>query len=186
MSNQMISFNRTSMHSSVVRVAVIALIASAIALGFLNTDTTAQKRRRPAKHLSICGNPTAPCKTIATFPPYNLPFRLPENAVIWDTELFYAIMLKSVNAPNDNCDVFVSEQERLATQTLFPANKVFSSRCAEPGDLSYTNTNQNRRFMAVYAGMTLAEANRMLGAVKATGKFPGANMRRMRAVMNGT
>jgi hypothetical protein len=40
--------------------------------------------------------------------------------------------------------------------------------------------------MAVYAGITQAEANRMLAKVKATGKFPGANIRRMRAVMNGT
>lgn len=168
------------------RVLVGTLIATAIALGFIDTDTIAQTRRRPVKHLSICGNPTASCKTIATFQPYDLPFRLPENAVIYDTELFYAIILKSVSAPNDNCDVFVPEGERLATQALFPANKVFSSRCAEPGALSYTNTNQNQHFMAVYAGMTVAEANRMLGAVKATGKFPGANIRRMRAIMNGT
>ena len=181
----MISSNRTSMHASVLRVAGLALIASAMAPSFLNTETTAQNRR-PIKHLSICGNQTAPCKTIATFQPYNLPFRLPENAVIYDTELFYAIILKSVNAKEDDCDVFVSEKERLATQALFPANKVFSSRCFEPGDLSYTNTNPNQRFMAVYAGMTRAEANRMLGAVRATGKFPGANIRRMRAEMNGT
>ncbi len=40
--------------------------------------------------------------------------------------------------------------------------------------------------MAVYAGATLADANRTLRAVKATGKFPGANIRRMRAIMNGT
>jgi hypothetical protein len=40
--------------------------------------------------------------------------------------------------------------------------------------------------MAIYAGLTPAEANRMLAAVKATGKFPGANLRRMRATFNGT
>jgi hypothetical protein len=168
------------------RALVGTLIATAVALSFFNTDTIAQKRRRSVKHPSICGNPTAPCKTIATFQAYDLPFRLPENAVIYDTELFYAIILKSVSAPDDNCDIFVPEDERLAPQALFPANKVFSSRCAEPGGLSYTNTNPNQHFMAVYAGMTVAEANRMLGAVKAIGKFPGANIRRMRAVMNGT
>lgn len=167
------------------RALVGTLIATAVALVFFSTDATAQTRRRPVKHLSICGNPTAPCKTIVTFEPYALPFRLPENAVIYDTELFYAIILKSVNARDDDCGVFVSEDERRATQALFPDHKVFSSRCAEPGELSYTNTNPNQRFMAVYAGMTVAEANRMLGAVKA-GKFPGANIRRMRAVMNGT
>ena len=166
--------------------SVGSLFAIAVALSFFNTDTIAQTRRRPVKHLSICGNPKAPCKTIATFEPYALPFRLPENAVIYDTELFYAIILKSVNAREDDCDVFVPEAERLAAQARFPANKVFASRCFEPGDLSYTNTNPNQRFMAVYAGMTSAEANRMLAAVKATGKFPGAYMRRMRTGFNGT
>jgi hypothetical protein len=34
--------------------------------------------------------------------------------------------------------------------------------------------------------MTLAEANNMLAKVKTTGKFPGANVRRMRAMLNGT
>jgi hypothetical protein len=40
--------------------------------------------------------------------------------------------------------------------------------------------------MAVYAGSTLAEAKRVLAAVKATGKFPGANLRRIRTGFNGT
>ena len=162
------------------------LFTTAVALSFLGTDTFAQKPRRPAKHPSICGNPTVPCKTSATFEPYDLPFRLPEQAVIYDTELFYAIILTSVTAMDDDCKVFVPESQRLAAQALFPDHKVFSSRCVEPGGLSYTNTNANRHFMAVYAGMTLAEANRMLEAVKATGKFPGANSRRMRASINGT
>jgi len=153
--------------------------------GVFNAETTAQ-RRPPVKHVSVCGNPKAPCKTSVVFQPYALPFRLPQGAVIYDTELFYAVILKSVSVPNDRCDVFVPESERLAAQALFAVNKVFSSRCVEPGDISYTNTAPNQHFMAVYAGMTVAEANRMLDAVKATGKFPGANIRRMRAVINGT
>lgn len=168
------------------RTLVGALIAATVALSLFRTDTIAQKGRRPVKHNSVCGNPKATCKTIATFEPYNLPFRMPENAVIYDTELFYAIILKSMRAADDNCKVFVPEKERLAAQALFPTNKVFSSRCFETGDLSYTNISPNQRFMAVYAGMTPADANRMLAAVKATGKFPGASIRRMRAVMNGT
>ena len=168
------------------RARALVGISTAVALSFLNIDAFAQKSRRPAKYPSICGNPTVPCKTSAIFEPYDLPFRLPEQAVIYDTELFYAIILTSVTAMNDDCKVFVPESERLAAQALFPDHKVFSSRCVEPGDLSYTNTNANRHFMAVYAGMTLAEANRMLAAVKATGKFPGANIRRMRASINGT
>jgi len=175
-----------TIESSCSRALVGIMIATFAALTLLNLEAHAQRRRPAAKNPSICGNPTAPCKTSVTFEPYNLPFRLPENAVIYDTGLFYAIILKSVKARDDNCDVFVPESERKAAQALFPANKVFSSRCTEPGDLSYTNTDPNQHFMAVYAGMTVADANRMLSAVKATGKFPGANIRRMRAVMNGT
>jgi hypothetical protein len=181
----MISFERTSMNSSVVRVAVIALVTSALAVSSFAGATFAQKRGQ-VTHLPVCGSPTVPCKTTATFEPYDLPFRLPANVAIYDTDLFYAIILKSVGTRGDDCDVFVPEGERLATQTLFPDHKVFSSRCAMAGALSYSNTNPNQHFMAVYAGMTPAEANRMLAAVKATGKFPGANVRRMRATFNGT
>ena len=181
----MICFNGTSIYSSRIRIAVIVLITTMVVLSFLAGSISAQQRR-PVKHASICGDPTAACKTSATFQPYDLPFRLPANAVIYDTDLFYAVVLKSVSVPADNCDIFVPESERLAAQALFTNHKVFSSRCAEPGGLSYTNTSSKAQFMAVYAGMTLAEANRMLALVKATGKFPGANIRRMRALFNGT
>ena len=164
---------------------MIGLITTATALSFVAGMMSAQKPR-PVRHASICGDPTIACKTSATFQPYDLPFRLPENAVIYDTDLFYAVILKSVNVLDDNCDIFVSESDRLAAQGLFPDRKVFSSRCAEPGGLSYTNTNPKAQFMAVYAGMTPADANRILAMVKATGKFPGANIRRLRAAFNGT
>lgn len=144
-----------------------------------------QKARAKA-HAVICGNPKLPCRSEITFQPWDLPFRSPRSAVIYDTELFFAVVLKSVAAPDDNCDIFVSENERLAAQTLFPDRKVFASRCAEPDALFYTNTKQNYRIMGLYAGKTLAEANRTLAAVKATGKFPGANVRRMRTGFNGT
>jgi len=142
--------------------------------------------RRPAKRASICGNPTVACKTSVTFEPYQLPFRVPKNAVIFDTELFYAIVLKSVNAGLDDCDVFIPEVERLAAQALFPDHKVFTSRCFEPGDLFYTNIGEKHRIMGVYAGATLAEAKRFLETVKATGRFSGAYIRRMRTGFNGT
>src|SRR5262249_46394867 len=152
----------------------------------LGSQAFAQKRRRPVRHLTVCGNPNITCTSTATFQPYDLRFSLPRNAVIYDTELFYAVMLRSVSTANNNCDNFIPEPERLAAQVLFPDHKVFASRCPEPGTLSYSNTKLDTNFMAVYAGTTLAEANRMLAKVRATGKFLGANIRRMRAVMNGT
>ena len=126
------------------------------------------------------------CKTTATFQPNDLPFRVPANSVIFDTELFYAIILKSVRANDYDCNVFVPEAERLQAQALFPDHKVFASRCADIENLFYTNVNPKFRIMAVYGGTTVAEAKRVLQAVKATGKFPDANLRRMRTGFNGT
>jgi hypothetical protein len=167
---------------STIALAITVLTVSS----FFSLDASAQGRRRPARHSALCGNPKLPCKSFRPFEPFELQFRIAEKAVIWDSELFYAVMLKSVNTPNDNCDVFVPERERLAAQVLFPDHKVFASRCFEPGGISYTNTSSKVNFMAVYAGTTLAEANRMLATVQATGKFPSANIRRMRATVNGT
>ena len=174
------------MRSKTIHIIFAIAIAALPMLGTLNSETFAQQRRPVVKHLSVCGNPMLPCKTTATFEPYDLPFRMPENVVIYDTELFYAVILKSVSTADDNCDVFVPEDQRTAAQTLFPDHKVFSSRCVEPGHLSYSNTSSKAQFMAVFAGTTLADANKMLATVKATAKYPGANLRRMRAVMNGT
>ncbi len=162
----------------------ISLIAVAVFAS--GGPSAASQRKRPIRHASICGNPTVPCKTTATFQPNDLPFRLPEKAVIFDTELFYAIILKSIRADEGDCNIFIPEDERLRAQALFPDHKVFTSRCNEPENLGYSNMNRNSRFMAVYAGTTLAEVQRMLSAVKATGKFPGANIRRMRTGFNGT
>ena len=171
------------MKSKLIRqVALVALIG----LTLPNAFTATAQKRKPAQRLAVCGNPNVTCPSDITFEPHDLPFRFPANAVIYDTELFYAVILKSVPSPEDSCDNFIPEPERLAAQILFPNNKVFSSRCAEPGQLSYTNTSPRSQFMAVYAGLTQAQANRMLASVQATGKFPGANIRRMRAVMNGT
>ena len=169
------------------RPAAIRLIICVVGAAVLCvTVAAAQTRRKPAKRPAVCGNPNITCGGEVTFQPNELPFRIPKNAVICDTDLFYAVILRSVPSPEDSCDNFIPEPERLAAQTLFNQNKVFTSRCAEPGQVSYTNTSFKAQFMAVYGGMTMAQANEMLAKVKATGKFPGANIRRMRAVINGT
>ena len=170
-----------------------ALILALIAVSAPSYAAVGQSRapRHRAKKGSICGNPKVACKTSVPFEPNDLPFRVPANSVIFDTELFYAIILKSVATSEEDCTVFVAENERLQTQALFPDHKVFTSKCADPGGenpgmLFYTNVNPKFRIMAVYGGTTLAEAKRVLEAVKATGKFPGANLRRMRTGFNGT
>jgi hypothetical protein len=169
------------------RLLYLTTFGLAAAALFANAVPSAMgQRMRPASRASVCGNPLVPCKTSVTFEPNDLPFRVPKNAVIYDTELFYAIILKSVGTSEEDCDVFVPDSERLSAQALFPDHKVFASRCADPETLLYSNTSPKHRFMAVYAGTTLAEAKRMLAAVKATDKFPAANIRRLRTGFNGT
>ena len=163
-----------------------AFTLAVVSFTLVASSSLAQTRRKPAKRPPVCGNPNVTCGGEITFQPNELPMRIPRNAVIYDSEFFYAVVLRSVPSPEESCDNFIPEPERLAAQTLFPQNKVFSSRCAEPGQVSYSNTSSKAQFMAVYAGATQADANRMLAKAQATGKFPGANIRRMRAVINGT
>jgi len=170
---------------------------STVVLLSLSAGVIAQShaKTRRASAAAICGNPRVACKTSVTFHPNDLPFQVPKNVVIQDTELFYAIILKSVSIPGDSCDVFIPESERLAAQALFPDRKVFSSRCIDPENLFYLdetvktrikNMSETHRIIALYAGTTLADAKRVLETVKATGKFPGANIRRLRTGFNGT
>src|SRR4051812_13454197 len=96
----------------VICVIVLGLIASAA--------PAAQRRRgkpRP-KPATVCGDPTATCRTSGMFEPYNLQFMLASDAVIFDTEDFYAVILKSVRdvSKGNDCNVFIPESERLDAQ----------------------------------------------------------------------
>ena len=176
--------NPQAMKAKTFQKMIVVSVLSTLAMSGAIAGQSHTKRQ--PRRASICGNPTTACKTSATFQPNDLPFRVPENSVIFDTELFYAIVLRSIPANEDDCNTFIAETERLQTQTLFPQNKVFTSRCVDVENLFYTNVNPKYRIMAVYGGITLAEAKRVLDAVQATGKFPGANLRRMRTGFNGT
>ena len=172
---------------------IILGVLSSLALAQMAVGQSHAPIKRGRKAL-ICGNPKIACKTSVTFPPNDLPFRVPKDAVIIDTVPFYAVILKSVEVPDDSCKVFIPETDRLSAQALFPDHKVFSSRCAEPDSLFYldlgkrkgVNVSETHRIMAVYAGESLVEAKRFLETVKATGKFHDANLRRLSTGFNGT
>jgi hypothetical protein len=168
------------------KVLLLCVVISALLVS--GAGASAQRRRAAPRLAAVCGDPTVRCQTTVEFQPYQLPFRIPKNAVIWETEKFYAVILKSVRdeSKGGDCNVFISEAEREAAQALFPRTKVFTSRCAEPGDLFYTGVSQDSQFMAVYAGRTRAEGLALLEKVKATGQYPGANLRRLSAGFNGT
>ena len=125
-----------------------------------------------------------PAKPRPGFKPHQLSFETPQDGVARDefrSAPFYAVILKTA-AP---CSV--KEQERAEIQALFPSNKVFSplTSCDEdPEDtIFYTNVNPKVGFIAVYAGDSLEQAQQLLATVKQTGRFPGANLRRMQAVL---
>jgi len=125
-----------------------------------------------------------PARPHAGFKPHQLSFETPADGVAraeFRSAPFFAVILKSTSP----CGV--TEPERLAAQALFPANKVFASRfgCeSEPEEnVTYTNVRPNFGFLAVYAGATAREAETFLAKVKATGRFPAANVRQMQAVL---
>ena len=159
-----------------------------VLLGLLAVGGAAAQRRKAARLAPVCGDPSARCRTSVEFQPYQLPFAIPPQGAIWESEYFYAVILKSVRDESKgmDCNVFVPEPEREAAQALFPRHKVFASRCFEPGDLFYLGVAEDSQFMAVYAGRTRAEGQAMLEKVRAAGKYPGANLRRMRTGFNGT
>src|SRR5258708_2544086 len=102
---------------------VLAVVLSSLALSVSVAAGQSHASRQRARRASICDNPKVACKTSSTFQPYDLPFRVPKNSVIFDTDLFYAIILKSVPADEGDCNVFVPEADRLAAQDLFPDHK---------------------------------------------------------------
>jgi hypothetical protein len=130
----------------------------------------------------VHANPGTPCSQ-GDFKPHELCFELPRDGVARAevlSETFYAVILKTT----ERC--VITEDERLQVQSLFPGSKVFSMRfnCEDDVEenVSYTNVNDKFGFLAVYAGRTSKEAKARLEQVKAVGRFPGANIRKMQAM----
>ena len=125
-----------------------------------------------------------PARPRPGFKPHQLSFETPQDGVARDefrSAPFFAVILKTT----EPCSV--KEKERAEIQALFPQHKVFAPLTScddDPEDLIfYTNVNPKVGFIAVYAGETQEQAQQFLAAVKQTGKFPGANLRRMQAVL---
>lgn len=116
--------------------------------------------------------------------PHEISFEVPNDGIArgeYRSEPFYAILLKTARP----CSV--TEPERLAVQALLPDNKVFSTRFGCDGDveenITYTNIDPKFGFIAVFAGFTRPQAEKLLATVRAMSKFPGANIRRIEAVL---
>ena len=128
----------------------------------------------------VCGDPSQPC---AGFHEHDLSFARESTGTARVQEVsaaFFAVILES----GERCAI--PESERRRVQALFPARKVFSSRFECDGDVEnnvkYANVDEKRAFVAVYAGKTAGDADKVLAEAKAKG-FAGANVRRMQVVL---
>ena len=137
---------------------------------------------------AVCGDPTTACSSRKNFQEWDLPFNTGKNFVIVESSPFYAIVLKSVKLKDwGDCEhPTFPETERLEIQKLFDHNKVFAQNCVESGTNYYTNVPEQMALLAVYAGRSLADANRFLKQVQSLKKFPGVRVRRMKIGINGT
>lgn len=148
-------------------------------------SVSAQRKIKVGK---VCGDPTVACKSAENFQSFDLPFDTGKNFVFFESEKFYGIVLKSIKLKDwGDCEKpSFGEPERLAIQELFQHNKVFTLNCVETGTNYYTGVADKTAFVGVYAGRTLAEANKFLKTVQATGKFPGIKVRKLQIGINGT
>jgi hypothetical protein len=126
---------------------------------------------------SVCPDPDAPCDG---FRAHDLSFVLPRDGVARaeaESEPFFAVLLRS----GPECSI--ADADRRAPQDAFPGRKVFAHRFGCDDDVennvTYTGVTPGLAFLAVFAGRTRAEADSMLSAIRATGAYPGANLRRM-------
>ena len=166
--------------------AILPFVLAGLALpAWADEAEMAKVQRRVVVQGKPCPDPAQPCALPGNrFKPNELSFAAPRE-FRFDrgedrSQPFYAVILRS--APR--CSL--GEPERLEVQALYPASKVFLHRhlCEDFGDkVTYTNVDRKLDFLAVYSGETEASARALLEQVKAAGRFPGANMRRMQVVI---
>ena len=124
-----------------------------------------QVRQRVVTQGKVCGDPDRPC---SGFKPNELSFEI-AKPFAFDrgrdkSQPFYAVILKS----GPLCGI--ADDERVRAQKAFPRAKVFLHRhfCEDFGDkVTYSNVNEKSGFVAVYAGETEAEAQKLLAQAKA-------------------
>jgi len=142
---------------------------------------------------TICGKANENCAAGKYFQPNDLTFKLPAK-MKWQTNYtsnyFYAVILQSRRAvkddhvDSDNCSKgYFLESERLRVQGLFPDHKVFTSRngCYGAWGAVYTNVNYDYEFIAVFGGITQAQADSVRSMAR-NKEFKDAYTKRMQAI----
>jgi hypothetical protein len=148
---------------------------------------------------AVCPDPAKPCKGNKDigFDEWSITFRLPAKVQpnkTYRSAPFFAILLKTVQAGDEDlCDggeyVASLEDERKQVQKEFPDRKVFASYgCPNMAATGYDfpgaydakrEVTLIDNFIAVYAGQTKEEAEKVLPRVKA--KYPNAEVKSMTA-----
>lgn len=115
---------------------------------------------------------------------HQLRFEFPNDQVAraeFRSEEFYAIILQS----GPKCSL--TNHDRAQIQELFPENKVFMDLfgCGDniEENITYTNINADYAFIAVFGGLNFEQANQLFKQHDLAAKFPGANIRKMQAVL---
>jgi len=115
---------------------------------------------------------------------HQLRFKFPNDQVArieFRSEEFFAIILQS----GPKCSL--TNDDRAQIQELFPENKVFMDLfgCDDyiEENITYTNINADYSFIAVFGGFSFEHANQLFKQHDLAAKFPGANIRKMQAVL---
>lgn len=149
---------------------------AALVLTVLAATSGPKIDREPA----VCPDPARPC---AGFRAHDLSFPRQIDGMARAEERsapFFAVILAS------GAKCAIPEAERRRAQAAFPARKVFSARFECDDDIennvTYTNVDGKPGFIAVYAGATREEAEKVAAEARVKG-YKGANARRMQAVL---
>jgi hypothetical protein len=160
-----------------------------------NTNSSPEATPKPPAANAICPDPAKPCNhKEKQFDDWELSFKMPgklkPNKTYYSAP-FYALILKTYKL--DDCDggeyIEAVEKERKELQRSQPGRKVFASYdCPNMGGVSYDfpgayDAKRERslidNFLAIYAGETKEEADKLMGRMKGT--YPNAQLKQMKA-----
>ena len=155
--------------------SVRSLLALGVLLAAVAPVATAQRIGR------ICTDPTHRCA--GPFRAFDISFDLPADEIARASSSsapFWAVILRS--APR--CGVSAELASR--TQRAFPRRQVFADRfgCEDEALLSYVGVDTAHAFLAVYAGTSRRDAIVLRDSLRAARAYPGANVRRLEAVLH--
>lgn len=155
--------------------SVRSLLALGALLAVAAPAATAQRVGR------ICPDPMHRCA--GPFRPFDLTFDLPADEIARASATsapYWAVILRS--APR--CRVSAELVSR--TQRTFPRRQVFADRfgCEDEALISYVGVDTAHAFLAVYAGTSRRDATALRDSLRAARAYPGANVRRLEAVLH--